>query len=381
MGKIASPALPAAVADAGGLGMVSGIGAAPPEYVAKILDELRRSTSGAFGANFIVDGVRESGKLDADFLKVLEVAASRAPVVEFFYEQPDAELVEIAHAGGALVSWQLGSAAEATAAERAGCDLIVAQGTEAGGHVRGKIGLLALLGEVLPSVKVPVVAAGGIGTGRAMAAALAAGASAVRVGTRFVAAEEAGTHPVYVDKLIAAEAKDTILTEAFSANWPNAPHRVLRSCVEAVERFQGEFVGETVQPWAPDVRIPVQTRASFVADKTTTGTFVANFASEVEATFLIELDGLGLCLQNEEPDSHLAPYREGHSRDVLNQNSTDSSTLVVFAHRQTANLDSRNRVDLHLRKLRKRLDRTKIGDSKLVGTHGEVCDQVPLVED
>src|SRR3989475_983210 len=175
----------------------------------------------------------------------------------------------------ALVSWQLGSAAEATAAERAGCDLIVAQGTEAGGHVRGKIGLLALLGEVLPSVKVPVVAAGGIGTGRAMAAALAAGASAVRVGTRFVAAEEAGTHPAYVDKLIAAEAKDTILTEAFSANWPNAPHRVLRSCVEAVERFHGEFVGETAQPWAPDVRVPVHARDSFVADKTTTGTFDA----------------------------------------------------------------------------------------------------------
>src|SRR5437899_1611691 len=149
MGKIASPALAAAVADAGGLGMVSGIGAAPPEYVAKSLDELPR------------------------------------------------------------------------------------------------------------------------------AAALAAGASAVRVGTRFVAAEEAGTHPVYVDKLIAAEAKDTILTEAFSANWPNAPHRVLRSCVEAVERFQGEFVGETVQPWAPGVRVPVQTRASFVADKTTTGEFDA----------------------------------------------------------------------------------------------------------
>ena len=275
MGKLASPALAAAVADAGGLGMVSGIGAAPPEYVAKVLDGLRRSTSGAFGANFIVAGVRETGKLDADFLKVLEVAASRAPVVEFFYETPDPELVEIAHAGGALVSWQLGSAAEAAAAERAGCDLIVAQGTEAGGHVRGKIGLLALLGEVLPSAKVPVVAAGGIGTGRAMAAALAAGASAVRVGTRFVAAEEAGTHPAYVDKLIAAEAKDTILTEAFSANWPNAPHRVLRSCVEAVERFQGEFVGETVQPWAPGVRVPVQTRASFVADKTTTGEFDA----------------------------------------------------------------------------------------------------------
>src|SRR5437867_7269081 len=106
MGKIASPALAAGVADAGGLGMVSGLGAPPPEYVAKILDGLRRSTSGAFGANFLVDGVRESGKLDADFLKVLEVAASRAPVVEFFYEQPDSELVEMARAGGALVSWR-----------------------------------------------------------------------------------------------------------------------------------------------------------------------------------------------------------------------------------------------------------------------------------
>src|SRR5256712_3009458 len=167
MGKIASPELAAAVAEAGGLGMVSGIASAPPEYVAKILDGLRRSTSGAFGANFIVAGVRESGTLDADFLKVLEVAASRAPVVEFFYEDPDPELVEIAHAGGALVSWQLGSAAEAVAAERAGCDLIVAQGTEAGGHVRGENGLLALLREGPPSGKVPAVAAGGIGPGRA----------------------------------------------------------------------------------------------------------------------------------------------------------------------------------------------------------------------
>src|SRR5256885_15341550 len=145
MGKIASPALAAAVAEAGGLGMVSGIASAPPEYVAKILDGLRRSTSGAFGANFIVAGVRESGTLDADFLKVLEVAASRAPVVEFFYEDPDPELVEIAHAGGALVSWQVGSSPEALAAERAGCDLIVGQGPQAGGHLRGEIGHLAVI--------------------------------------------------------------------------------------------------------------------------------------------------------------------------------------------------------------------------------------------
>src|SRR5205823_10515392 len=135
------------------------------------------------------------------------------------------------HGGGALVSWQVGSRDEAKAAERVGCDLIVAQGTEAGGHVRGKIGLLALLGQVLDSVRVPVVAAGGIGTGRAMAAVLATGASAVRVGTRFAAAAESEAHPRYVQRLIAAEAKDTVLTEAFSTGW-NAPHRVLRSSVK-----------------------------------------------------------------------------------------------------------------------------------------------------
>src|SRR5439155_654477 len=90
------------------------------------------------------------------------------------------------------------------------CDLIVAQGTEAGGHVRGKTGLLALLSEVLESVHAPVVAAGGIGSGRAMAASLAAGAAAVRVGTRFVAATEAEAHPAYLEKLIAAEAKDSV---------------------------------------------------------------------------------------------------------------------------------------------------------------------------
>src|SRR5438445_855204 len=218
MGKIASPALATAVAEAGGLGMVSGIGAAPPEYVARVLAGLRRATSGGFGANFIVAGARDetSGKLDPDFAKVLEVAASRAPVVEFFYENPDPELVDIAHAGGALVSWQVGSGPEAAAAERAGCDLIVAQGTEAGGHVRGKIGLLALLGEVLPSVKVPVVAAGGIGTGRAMAAALAAGASAARGGTPFLPPAEGGNPPPFVGKLRSGPGEESNPNQGFS---------------------------------------------------------------------------------------------------------------------------------------------------------------------
>jgi NAD(P)H-dependent flavin oxidoreductase YrpB (nitropropane dioxygenase family) len=82
-----------------------------------------------------------------------------------------------------------------------------------------------------------------------MAAALAAGASGVRVGTRFVAAEEAGAHPVYLSALCRGRAEDTVYTEAFGANWPNAPHRVLRASLEAAQRFEGDVVAEFTGPY------------------------------------------------------------------------------------------------------------------------------------
>jgi NAD(P)H-dependent flavin oxidoreductase YrpB (nitropropane dioxygenase family) len=164
--------------------------------------------------------------------------------------------VQLVHQGGALVSWQVGSREEAVAAAEAGCDLIVAQGIAAGGHIRGTIGVQALLDDVVEAVDVPVLAAGGIGTGRAIAAALTAGASGVRVGTRFVAAADADAHPAYVDLLVAARAEDTVYTEAFSTNWPNAPHRVLRSCVAAAEAFDdGAVVGETLDLDGARVRL------------------------------------------------------------------------------------------------------------------------------
>jgi NAD(P)H-dependent flavin oxidoreductase YrpB (nitropropane dioxygenase family) len=153
-------------------------------------------------------------------------------------------LVQIVHAGGALAAWAVGSREEAVTAVEAGCDFIIAQGIEAGGHVRGTIGLLPLLGEVLDAVPVPVLAAGGIGTGRAMAVALAAGADGVRVGTRFAATEEAGAHPRYLAALLGARDKDTVYTDAFSVGWPDAPVRVLRSSLAAAQAFPDEIVGE-----------------------------------------------------------------------------------------------------------------------------------------
>jgi NAD(P)H-dependent flavin oxidoreductase YrpB (nitropropane dioxygenase family) len=264
MGALANPELAAAVANAGGLGMVSvSTRGFPVDKVREVFEQVRILTSGVFGANFILP-------LDESEKHQVEAAAKKARVVEFFYGWPDPSLVDLVHSQGALVSWQIGSTEEAIAAQKVGCDLIVAQGIEAGGHIRGTIALISLLCEVLGSVEVPVVAAGGIGTGRAMAAALAASASAVRVGTRFVAAKEAGAHPDYVKALIGKSAQDTIYTDKFSVGWPNAPHRVLRSCVEAAEAFHGDVVGEGTSIYTGE-KWPILRFQTGVATKLTTG--------------------------------------------------------------------------------------------------------------
>ena len=238
MPGIATPDLVAAVANAGALGMLGAplLSAAALE---RALDEISAKTTGVFGVNFLMPF------LDPE---CVAVAARRAAVIEFFYGDPQAGLVERARAGGALVSWQVGSVAEALAAERAGCDFVVAQGTEAGGHVRGEVSLLPLLASVLDAVRVPVVAAGGIATARGLAAVLASGAGGARIGTRFVAAAESGAHPAYVKALLAASAADTCLTQAFSVMWPNAPHRVLRSAIAAAEALTDEVIGEVRDP-------------------------------------------------------------------------------------------------------------------------------------
>lgn len=234
MGGVATSELAIAVADAGALGMLS-MAMAPAAELAAELDRVTARTAGAVGVNFLMPFLDDSA---------VEAAASRARVVEFFYGEPDASLVRRVHQGPALAAWQVGSAAEARAAVDAGCDFIVAQGVEAGGHVRGHVALLPLLDAVLDDVEVPVVAAGGIGTGRAMAAVLAAGASGVRIGTRFVACPEADAHPSYVEALLRSSAEDTVLTTAFSVMWPDAPHRVLRSCLEAAALAPDGVVGE-----------------------------------------------------------------------------------------------------------------------------------------
>jgi NAD(P)H-dependent flavin oxidoreductase YrpB (nitropropane dioxygenase family) len=163
-------------------------------------------------------------------------AARHSRIVEFFYGPPNPALVGCAHDGGALVGWQVGSAQEAAAAQAAGCDYVIAQGTEAGGHVRGRQPLDSVLADVLARVSVPVVAAGGISSPERVAGLIAAGADAVRIGTAFLACPEARTHPEYLASLLEATGDDTVLTDWFNDGWPNAPHRVLRGALDAAQR-------------------------------------------------------------------------------------------------------------------------------------------------
>lgn len=272
MGALANQHLAAAVANAGGQGMLSWSGM-PADKMAETLDELRKQTTGVFGVNFLIPGF-EGLEKEPEVRECVSVAAAKANVIDFFYTDPIPSLVELVHQHGALVCWQIGSPEEAVAAANAGCDFIVAQGIEAGGHLRGKVGLMALLNQVLQVVDIPVLAAGGIGTGRNLAAVLAAGADGARVGTRFVAAEEAGAHPYYVQALIQAEAKDTIYTDTFSYGWPDAPHRVLRSCVEAAKAFPGEIVGERMSLYSGH-RAPVHRLEPLPVMRDTTGSVEA----------------------------------------------------------------------------------------------------------
>jgi NAD(P)H-dependent flavin oxidoreductase YrpB (nitropropane dioxygenase family) len=153
-----------------------------------------------------------------------------APIISFFWRDPGA-LVARAKAGGAIVLHTVDSAADARRAVDCGVDIVVAQGWEAGGHVRGTVATLPLVTAVVDAVSpTPVVAAGGIADGRGLAAVLALGASGAWIGTRFLASHEAAIHPRYRERLLSATEDDTVfLEDLFDVRWPNAPHRVLRN--------------------------------------------------------------------------------------------------------------------------------------------------------
>ena len=229
MGGAAGPALAAAVSNAGGLGMLP-LWRADAETLSRQIAETRALTAGPFGVNLNLDFPQEE--------RLERCLAERVPVISFCWRDP-AALVPRAKAGGAIVLHTVASAAEAKRAVDAGVDIIVAQGWEAGGHVRGSVATMPLIPAVVDAVApTPVVAAGGIADGRGLAAALALGAAGAWIGTRFLLSREADVHPHYRERLRRASETDTVhLENLFDVRWPEAPHRTLRNrTVEDWER-------------------------------------------------------------------------------------------------------------------------------------------------
>lgn len=245
MGGIAGPRLVAAVAEAGGAGIV-GLYKHPPQEITALIAETAGLTGRAFGINLVPEVVSEAVLVD-QVRAVLAAPAETPPFVSFYGLPPRAAITPARDVGREVIV-QIGSVFDAVEAVNRGATQLIIQGHEAGGHHlsrRPMADLVAALVERLPAV--PVIAAGGISSGEAAAAAAAAGADAVLAGTAFICAAESAAHDVYRAKVMAACAADTVVSDRFEIGWPGRPHRVLRNAVtEAAVPPEPAFIGRTV---------------------------------------------------------------------------------------------------------------------------------------
>jgi NAD(P)H-dependent flavin oxidoreductase YrpB (nitropropane dioxygenase family) len=236
IGSAATPELVAAVSRAGGLGMLP-VTWLSEDQAREGIRRVKDLTDRRFGVNLVL-----AFPIDGVLAACLEEGVA---IVSTFWGDPS-RVSDRVRAAGALHIHVVGSVREAKQAIAAGVDVVVAQGWEAGGHVRGRVATMALVPAVVDEIApTPVVAAGGIGDGRGLAAVLALGAQAGWLGTRFLTAREAASHDRYRRRVICADAEDAVFTRCFDGGWPDAPHRaILNSTIE-----DWEHAG---RPSAPD---------------------------------------------------------------------------------------------------------------------------------
>jgi len=227
MGSIYAPDLVSAVSNAGGLGAM-GCHSLSPDQIRSGTAAIRAKTNKPFALNFLIFDLREDS-----FAAALEL---QLPLIAFAWPRPDQDLrpyISRAHAAGSKVTFMAGGVPEARRAVDAGADIIIAQGTEGGGHV-GWQASLPLIPMVVDAVApVPVLAAGGIADGRGLVAALALGADGVLLGTRFLASVESPLHPNFKQAIVDSDGHDTLLSEipdiAAGKVWPGAMSRSKRN--------------------------------------------------------------------------------------------------------------------------------------------------------
>jgi nitronate monooxygenase len=232
IGAGARAELAAAVSGTGGFGVLGASGV-PPDVLRAEIQRTRALTDRPIGINVIIateSAAYEDKELDFFVSQFRAAADAGATAVVLFWGDP-APFVDDVHALGLKVLIQIGSVEEAAAAAAAGVDAVIAQGVEAGGHVRGTASVWELVPATAAAIDpVPVVASGGIGDGAGLARALTLGAQGVSFGTRFVASDEANVHPEYKRRVVASTAADTVYTtDLYDVWWPHAPHRTLRN--------------------------------------------------------------------------------------------------------------------------------------------------------
>ncbi len=280
MAGASTPELVAAVSNAGGLGSLA-LGFTEPAQIAPLVARVRALTARPFALNLFVDTsqpvtaevlqrahdrlrpFREELGLPhppAPAVALLDaraqyeaVLAERPAVFSFTFGVPPADVLERCRAAGIVTIGTANTVAEAVALERAGVDVVCAQGFEAGGHHGSfgqpvefsQIGTLALVPQVVDAVGVPVLAAGGIGDGRGVAAVLALGAAAAQVGSAFLRADEAGTADVVRAVLGSPAARRTSITTVFSGRTARGVHNAFMDALAAV----GDVAPYPYQHW------------------------------------------------------------------------------------------------------------------------------------
>lgn len=209
MGGVSYAPLAAAVSEAGGLGCLGASTMRDDEMVEQIA-AVAASTDKPFAVDLLTAAPQDMTA------KVRQISQGGGSVFVAGLGVPG-EVIDLCHELDILVASMCGKVAHAVRAVDAGCDLVVAQGTEAGGHT-GQIATMALVPQVVDAVgaNVPVVAAGGIFDGRGLAAALALGAVGVWVGTRFIATPEAQAVPGYKDRILSSAEDGTVVTRAYT---------------------------------------------------------------------------------------------------------------------------------------------------------------------
>jgi nitronate monooxygenase len=323
-----TPALVAAVTNAGGLGSL-GAAYLSPEKLREQVREIRNLTEGPFNVNLFVPlpfeadperieranallgpyreelGVRDPGtpsSFEEDFCDQLEVILEeQVPVFSFTFGSLTSELVDRLRERGTMVVGTATTVREGLRLEEDGIDVVVAQGSEAGGH-RGTflgdfgdalIGTMALVPQMVDALSVPVVAAGGVMDGRGLAAALVLGAEAAQMGTAFLTCEESGAHPEFKRAVLGAADDQTAITRAFSGR---AARGIKNRFLIEVGEHEGELAPFPVQnALTKDVRAAAQKQdrpefmslwagqAARLARRATAADLVRETAEEAEA--------------------------------------------------------------------------------------------------